>query len=52
VTVSLAVLSYAGGLDITLIADPDACADLDVLRDALRDELHRLLRPDPARTGP
>ncbi len=51
VTVSLAVLSYAGGLDITLIADPDACPDLDVLRDALQGELDRLLRPDPARTG-
>ena len=52
VTVSLAVLSYAGTLDVTLIADPDACPDLDVLRDALQDELDRLLRPDPARTGP
>ena len=51
VTVSLAVLSYAGGLDITLIADPDACPDLEVLRDALQGELDRLLRPDPARTG-
>jgi hypothetical protein len=51
VTVSLAVLSYAGRLDITLIADPDACPDLDVLRDALQGELDRLLRPDPARTG-
>ena len=52
VTVSMAVLSYAGTLDITLIADPDACPDLHVLRDALGDELDRLLRPDPARTGP
>jgi WS/DGAT/MGAT family acyltransferase len=51
VTVSLAVLSYAGGLDITLIADPDACPDLDVLRDALQGELDGLLGPDPARTG-
>ncbi len=51
VTVSLAVLSYAGTLDITLIADPDACPDLGVLRDALRDELDRLVRPDPARSG-
>jgi diacylglycerol O-acyltransferase len=36
VTVSFAVLSYAGTLAVTVIADPDACPDLDVLRDALQ----------------
>ncbi len=39
VTVSFAVLSYAGTLAITLIADPDACPDLDTLSGALRAEL-------------
>ena len=39
VTVSFAVLSYAGTLTITLIADPDTCPDLSELRDALEDEV-------------
>ena len=39
VTVSFAVLSYAGSLTITLIADPDACPDVAQLRDALEEEL-------------
>ncbi len=43
VTLSFAVLSYAGALDITLIADPDACPDLDVLAAALRHELDELI---------
>jgi diacylglycerol O-acyltransferase len=38
VTVSFAALSYAGSLTITLIADPDTCPDLSVLRDALEEE--------------
>ena len=37
VTVSFAVLSYAGTLTITLIADPDTCHDLSARRDALED---------------
>ena len=45
VTVSFAVLSYAGTLDITVIADPDACPDLDTLRTALQDELDQLTGP-------
>jgi diacylglycerol O-acyltransferase len=47
VTVSFAVLSYAGTLGITVIADPEACPDLDVLSDALQVELDRLA-PKPA----
>jgi diacylglycerol O-acyltransferase / wax synthase len=42
VTVSFAVLSYAGNLTITLISDPDACPDLSELRDTLEEELHLL----------
>jgi diacylglycerol O-acyltransferase len=42
VTVAFAVLSYAGSLTITLIADPDTCPDLSELRDALEEELRVL----------
>ncbi len=42
VTVSFAVLSYAGSLTVTLIADPDACPDLAALRGLLAEELARL----------
>ena len=42
VTVSFAILSYAGSLTITLIADPDTCPDLSDLRDALEEEVHVL----------
>lgn len=42
VTVSIAVLSYAGTLDVVVIADPSTCPDLQTLRDAIQDELHRL----------
>jgi hypothetical protein len=44
VTVSFAVLSYAGSLTITLAADPDTCPDVSELRDALEEEL-RVLAP-------
>lgn len=47
VPISFAVLSYAGTLAITVIADPDACPDLDVLRDVLQDELDLLALPAP-----
>jgi diacylglycerol O-acyltransferase len=42
VTVAFAVLSYAGTLAITLVADPDACPDLPGLREYLVAELHAL----------
>jgi diacylglycerol O-acyltransferase / wax synthase len=42
VTVSFAVLSYAGSLTITLIADPDTCPDLSDLRDVLEEEVRVL----------
>ena len=39
VTVSFTVLSYAEALTVTLIADPDACPDLTLLRGLLAEEL-------------
>jgi len=42
VTVSFAVLSYAGDLAITLISDPDTCPDLYELRDVLEEELRAM----------
>jgi diacylglycerol O-acyltransferase len=42
VTVSFAVLSYAGNLTITIISDPDTCPDLSALRDVLEEELRVL----------
>jgi hypothetical protein len=47
VTVSFAVLSYAGSLTICLNADPDTCPDLSELRDALEEELRVLSAPTP-----
>ena len=43
VTVAFAVLSYAGSLTITVIADPDTCPDLSELRDVLEEELRVLV---------
>ncbi|MEP7369681.1 MAG: wax ester/triacylglycerol synthase domain-containing protein [Dermatophilaceae bacterium] len=42
VTVSFAVLSYAGSLTITLIADPETCPDLSDLRNVLEEEVRVL----------
>ena len=44
VTVSFAVLSYAGNLAITIICDPEVCSDLRVLRNALDEQLSALTR--------
>lgn len=44
VSVAFAVLSYAGTLGITVIADPDACPDVGVLTAALQEELEALTR--------
>lgn len=44
VTVSFAVFSYAGTLGVTVVSDPDRCADIDVLVDSLREHLARLSR--------
>lgn len=42
ITVSFAVLSYAGTLTIMIVADPDACPDLPALQQALTEELAAL----------
>jgi len=42
VTVSFGVMSYAGTLSISLLADPDRVPDLTVLAGALRSELEGL----------
>lgn len=45
VTVAFAVLSYAGTLTITAIADPEACPDLAELCEALTREIHDMTKP-------
>jgi WS/DGAT/MGAT family acyltransferase len=45
VTVAFAVLSYAGTLTITAIADPEACPDLAVLADSLTHEIQAMTKP-------
>ena len=47
VTVAFAVLSYAGTLAVTVIADPERCPDLPVLVAQLQDDLD-LLAGEPA----
>lgn len=42
VTVSFAVFSYAGRLGITVVSDPERCADIDVLVESLHTHLDRL----------
>lgn len=44
VGVTFAILSYAGQLAITLVADPDVVPDRQRLTDLLRTELERLIR--------
>ena len=41
----VAVLSYAGQLNLTAVADADACPDLDVFAHALRTGLQTLTQP-------
>ncbi|GAA3561072.1 hypothetical protein GCM10022419_047140 [Nonomuraea rosea] len=45
VTVSFEILSYAGTVVITIIADPDGVPDLDELAADLRDELAGITAP-------
>jgi hypothetical protein len=54
VTIAFAVLSYAGVLDVTVVADPEHCPDLPVLLQALQRELDELTRSPRAvtRRGP
>ncbi len=50
VTVSFAVLSYAGTLAITIIADPDAFPDLRVLTDAVEHRIDEMVQAPPGRS--
>jgi WS/DGAT/MGAT family acyltransferase len=43
VTVSIAVLSYAGRLTITVIADPATCPEIEELRDSIDEEFERFV---------
>jgi diacylglycerol O-acyltransferase / wax synthase len=47
VSVSFDVLSYAGTVTVTAIADPDCVPDLDLLREALHVELTKLTSGQP-----
>jgi diacylglycerol O-acyltransferase / wax synthase len=58
VAVSFGVLSYAGRLTVTVVADPDACPELDALCAALQQQLDVLVTgpatapPGPGSIGP
>lgn len=47
VTASFAVLSYAGSLTVTLIADPETCPDHERLTELVSEELDLLCREQP-----
>ena len=49
VTIGVGALSYAGQLNITVVADRDAVPDLDTFIAAARSELQALF--EPARAG-
>ncbi|MGA7273004.1 MAG: WS/DGAT domain-containing protein [Acidimicrobiia bacterium] len=40
--IGVGALSYAGHFNLTVVADHDACPDLDVFVEGLRDTLHHL----------
>jgi diacylglycerol O-acyltransferase len=42
ITLSVAVLSYAGQLNLTIVADPEACPDVDVFARGVRRTLDEL----------
>jgi diacylglycerol O-acyltransferase len=49
VTLGVGALSYAGQLNITVVADRDAVPDLDVFVAAARDQLQAICAPDSGR---
>ena len=51
VPLSVAVLSYAGQLNIGIQSDPDGCPDLDVFADGLRKSLEELSAATPPLPG-
>jgi diacylglycerol O-acyltransferase / wax synthase len=44
-TLNVAVLSYAGQLNLTAVADKDTCPDLNVFADGVRTTLQKLAQP-------
>lgn len=46
VTVAFAALSYAGVLNVTIVADPERCPDLPLLAEALQRDLDVLAGTD------
>ena len=52
VTVSFAALSYAGTLAVTVIADPEACPDLDALARLLQTQLDEITADGVATASP
>ena len=56
VTVAFVALSYAGGLNVTVVADPQRCPDLHDVAAALEQELRVLTgagrRPSPGSPSP
>jgi len=50
VTVAFAVLSYAGTLTVTVIADPDTCPDVNALAQEVQDQLDLMTGTGPSRT--
>jgi hypothetical protein len=51
ITAGFVVLSYAGTLTITIVADGDQTPDLPALASALEDELDALVRSSAGRTA-
>lgn len=51
VTIGVGALSYAGQFNVTVVADEDACPDIDVFTSGFEDALSALARPR-ARTVP
>jgi hypothetical protein len=44
-TLNIGVLSYAGQLNMTAVADGDACSDVDVFAQGVRNAFEKLARP-------
>lgn len=46
-TLGVAVMSYAGQLNLTAVADQDGCSDIEVFADGVRHTLGERARPVP-----
>ena len=49
--IGVGALSYAGALGITVVADRDACPDIEIFTDGLRATLTGLAAVSPSRTA-